>query len=60
VLAPLAEIAPGARNPRTGRTVVEELFDLRAPGEVRRLGPLATLESVPLYSPTSHGSGPAA
>jgi 2-amino-4-hydroxy-6-hydroxymethyldihydropteridine diphosphokinase len=60
VLAPLAEIAPDARDPQSGRTVAEALAGLCDPARVRRLGPLATLAPVPLYSPTSQGSGPAA
>jgi 2-amino-4-hydroxy-6-hydroxymethyldihydropteridine diphosphokinase len=48
VLAPLAEIAPDAHNPRTGRSVAEELARLADPAVVRRLGLLATLETPPL------------
>ena len=48
VLAPLAEIAPDARNPGTGRTVVEELGRLQDRAIVRRIGPLASLETRPL------------
>jgi len=48
VLAPLAEIAPETRNPLTGRSVVEELARLVDPALVRRIGPLATLETAPL------------
>jgi len=59
VLEPLAEIAPRARNPRTGRTVLEELARLYDPAVVRRIGPLATLAAVPLYSRTARGSDPA-
>jgi 2-amino-4-hydroxy-6-hydroxymethyldihydropteridine diphosphokinase len=56
VLAPLAEIAPGLRNPRTGRTVVEEERALRErqPGVVR-IGTLAWPRRPPLYSPPSTG-----
>ncbi len=48
VLAPLAEIAPTARNPRTGRTVTEELARLGDTAVVRRIGPLATVAALPL------------
>jgi 2-amino-4-hydroxy-6-hydroxymethyldihydropteridine diphosphokinase len=48
VLAPLAEIAPDARNPASGRTAAEELARLDEPAIVRRLGPLASLETSPL------------
>ncbi len=41
VLAPLAELAPGLRNPRTGRTIERELEELRDRHEVRRRGELA-------------------
>jgi 2-amino-4-hydroxy-6-hydroxymethyldihydropteridine diphosphokinase len=42
VLAPLAEIAPGLRNPRTGRTAAEEYACSARPGIVRNVGSLAT------------------
>jgi len=48
VLAPLAEIAPAARNPLTCRSVAEELARLGDPAVVRRIGALATLETAPL------------
>ena len=41
VLAPLAEIAPALRNPRTGRTVAEELASLPDGETARMLGPIA-------------------
>jgi len=41
VLAPLAEIAPGLLDPRTGRTVREACEALPPRPWVRRLGPLA-------------------
>ncbi len=41
VLAPLAEVAPGLRNPGTGRTIEEELLRLGDRPGVRRLGELA-------------------
>lgn len=50
VLAPLAEIAPELVNPVTGRTVVDELQALGDRHVVRRLGPLALLETLPVYS----------
>ena len=40
VLDPLAEIAPGLRDPRSGRSVEEALAALRTRERVRRLGPL--------------------
>jgi 2-amino-4-hydroxy-6-hydroxymethyldihydropteridine diphosphokinase len=40
VLEPLAEIAPGLRNPATGRTVVEERDRLRDGPAVRKFGRL--------------------
>jgi 2-amino-4-hydroxy-6-hydroxymethyldihydropteridine diphosphokinase len=40
VLAPLAEIAPGLRNPRSGRTVSDELARIARPTRVRSLGAL--------------------
>lgn len=50
VLAPLAEIAPSLVNPASGRTVSEELAALGDAPVVRRLGPLALPETLPLYS----------
>jgi 2-amino-4-hydroxy-6-hydroxymethyldihydropteridine diphosphokinase len=50
VLAPLAEVAPGLRNPATGRSVAEELAALDDPHAVRRIGPLALPETLPVYS----------
>jgi 2-amino-4-hydroxy-6-hydroxymethyldihydropteridine diphosphokinase len=48
VLEPLAEIAPGLRNPRTGRTVDEERRRLAASARVANVGPLAAPRGVPL------------
>jgi 2-amino-4-hydroxy-6-hydroxymethyldihydropteridine diphosphokinase len=42
VLEPLAEIAPGLRNPHTGRTVQQERLRIRDRERVRRLGDLAS------------------
>jgi len=44
VLAPLAEIAPELRDPRSGRSVAQALAALPVAPRVRRLGPLDTLE----------------
>jgi len=48
VLEPLAEIAPGLRNPLSGRTVLEECSRIRDRGKVRRLGDLASCRGLPL------------
>jgi 2-amino-4-hydroxy-6-hydroxymethyldihydropteridine diphosphokinase len=48
VLEPLAEVAPQLRNPRTGRTVVEETRRLRGRDEVIRIGRLAPAGSHPV------------
>jgi 2-amino-4-hydroxy-6-hydroxymethyldihydropteridine diphosphokinase len=40
VLAPLNEIAPSLRNPRTGRTVNQELARIPYPTPVSRVGEL--------------------
>lgn len=48
VLEPLAEIAPGLRNPATGQTVAQQRVRIRNRGEVRKLGPLATSGALPL------------
>jgi 2-amino-4-hydroxy-6-hydroxymethyldihydropteridine diphosphokinase len=48
VLEPLAEIAPGLRNPDTGRTVVEERDLLRGGPLVRRIGRLAGRRRLPV------------
>ena len=50
VLAPLAEIAPELRDPATGRTVAEMLERLAESQAVRRAGPLALPETLPVYS----------
>lgn len=50
VLAPLAEVALHLRNPVTGRTAAEELAALPAGAAVRRIGPLALPETLPVYS----------
>ena len=50
VLAPLAEIDPGLRDPSTGKTVEETLERLDVSAEVRRLGDVAASASGPLYS----------
>jgi len=50
VLAPLAEIAPELVNPASGRPVPEELAALADHHAVRRIGPLALPETVPVYS----------
>jgi 2-amino-4-hydroxy-6-hydroxymethyldihydropteridine diphosphokinase len=50
VLAPLAEIAPGLVNPASGRTAEQELASLGDAPVVRRVGPLALPETLPLYS----------
>jgi 2-amino-4-hydroxy-6-hydroxymethyldihydropteridine diphosphokinase len=43
VLGPLAELAPLARNPATGRTVAEELLALPESPIARRLRPVAPI-----------------
>ena len=48
VLEPLAEIAPGARNPDSGRTVDEERRRLSDCRWVRRLGDLASCSALPV------------
>lgn len=48
VLAPLAEVGAGLRNPATGRTVAEERRHLPDGAVVRRLGPLAPVGALPL------------
>jgi 2-amino-4-hydroxy-6-hydroxymethyldihydropteridine diphosphokinase len=48
VLAPLAEIAPDLRDPRTGRTVHDELQRLADTPAVRRIGVLASDAGAPL------------
>ena len=48
VLEPLAEIAPGLRNPHSGRTVREECARIRDRGKVRLLGDLASCRAIPL------------
>lgn len=48
VLAPLAEIAVTLRNPRTGRTVGEELAAIADRSLVRKLGPIALPRGEPL------------
>jgi 2-amino-4-hydroxy-6-hydroxymethyldihydropteridine diphosphokinase len=50
VLAPLGELAPDLRNPATGRTVAESWAALADPHAVRRIGPLALPETLPVYS----------
>jgi 2-amino-4-hydroxy-6-hydroxymethyldihydropteridine diphosphokinase len=50
VLAPLAEIVPELRDPRTGRTVVETLASLPDRPWARNAGPLAPRERAPVYS----------
>lgn len=50
VLAPLAEIAPDLRDPRTGRTVVETLAVLPDRPWARNAGPLAPRARAPVYS----------
>lgn len=37
VVVPLAEIAPGFRDPKSGRTIAEIAADLADPGSVRRI-----------------------
>jgi len=46
VLEPLAEIAPGLRNPLTGRSVLEECGRIRHRSQVRKLGELAPARDV--------------
>jgi 2-amino-4-hydroxy-6-hydroxymethyldihydropteridine diphosphokinase len=48
VLAPLAEIAPDARDPASGRTVAEALATLPERPSARRLGSLDRLGSQPV------------
>jgi 2-amino-4-hydroxy-6-hydroxymethyldihydropteridine diphosphokinase len=48
VLEPLAEIAPDATDPRTGRAVAEALRVLADPSVVRKAGVLASPLGVPL------------
>jgi 2-amino-4-hydroxy-6-hydroxymethyldihydropteridine diphosphokinase len=50
VLAPLCELAPDLVRQASGRTVARELSDLDDPHGVRRVGPLYTSESPPVYS----------
>jgi 2-amino-4-hydroxy-6-hydroxymethyldihydropteridine diphosphokinase len=56
VLHPVAEIAPGLRDPATGRTVAE--LAREAPGEVRRVGRLCLGKTRP-YNAASFSGGPA-
>lgn len=49
VLAPLAELDPGLRNPASGRTVAEEL-ERASGGKVRRTGTLSCIPASP-YNP---------
>jgi 2-amino-4-hydroxy-6-hydroxymethyldihydropteridine diphosphokinase len=48
VLEPLAEIAPGLRDPASGRTVEELRETLADSARVSRLGDLASCPSIPL------------
>ena len=50
VLAPLCEIAPGLVNPASGRSAARELATLGDTPVVRRVGPLALPETLPVYS----------